>query len=112
MMVSWRLKTKEETAGEDGCRRGQSHESEQRRESSEVLAERLVREELKKTGWREADLAKYRKGAAAKASIAQRFKKETTMTLKWIAQRLKMGSASMVTHCFKGSKRRIVNYWD
>jgi hypothetical protein len=83
---------------------GESHESEQRRESSEVLAERIVREELKKTGWRDADLAK--------ASIAQRLKKETTMTLKWIAQRLKMGSASMVTHCFKGSKRRIVNYWD
>jgi hypothetical protein len=91
---------------------GESHESEQRRESSEVLAERIVREELKKAGWSEADLAKYRKGAAAKASIAQRLKKETTMTLKWIAQRLKMGSASMVTHCFKGSKRRIVNYWD
>ena len=83
---------------------GESHESEQRRESSEVLAERIVREGLKKAGWTEADLAKHRKGVAAKASMARRLRRETTMTLKWIAQRLKMGSASMVTHCLKGSE--------
>ena len=82
---------------------GESHVSEHRRESSKELAERIVREELIELGWSEADLAKHRKGANGKAVIARRLRKETTMTLKWIAQRLKMGSASTVTHCLRTS---------
>jgi hypothetical protein len=48
----------------------------------------VVREELKKLGWGREELGKRRKGDAEKLRIAMRLRKETTMTLSWIAQRL------------------------
>ena len=40
-------------------------------------------------------------GRVSKVKIARRLRNETTMSLKWIAQRLQMGSVSMVAHCLK-----------
>ena len=50
-------------------------------------------------GWRANDLANRSKGDPGKVATARRPRKETTMTLEWIALRLAMGSASMVSHC-------------
>ena len=49
-MVSWSSKLKKKLLTKMAADVSESHESEQRRESSEVLAERSVREELKKAG--------------------------------------------------------------
>jgi REP element-mobilizing transposase RayT len=77
---------------------GASHYGAERRESGEQKAERIVGEELKRRGWQERDLADRRKGDKGKVALARRMRQETTMTLKWIAQRLRMGSWTYVSN--------------
>jgi hypothetical protein len=52
-------------------------------ETEQEKAERIVGDELKRTGWEGMDLLDQPKGAKAKVAMARRFRKETTMTLKW-----------------------------
>jgi len=54
--------------------------------------ERIVGEELKRRRWNKSSLSGRRKSDAEKVKIALRLRRENIMTLKWIAQRLKMGS--------------------
>lgn len=61
-------------------------------------AERILREALKGIKWIEATLAQKRKGDAGKVRIAQGLRRETTMTLEWIAARLRMGTKSHLVH--------------
>jgi putative transposase len=79
-------------------RMGAEHYGEERRETDEARAERLVSEELKKARWNEQTLEQRRKGDPAKIRMAQRLRRETTMTHAWIAQRLKMGTRGHLTH--------------
>ena len=51
---------------------------------------------MKRLGWEEADLGTRRKGGKQKVMLARRLRQEATMSLKWIAQRLQMGSWSYV----------------
>jgi putative transposase len=74
------------------------HYGEDRAESEVEDAERVVKEGLKKLGWKEADLAATRKGDPRKVKLALRLRTETTATIKWIAQRLQMGSWTHVNH--------------
>ncbi len=77
---------------------GPNHDPRQRRESAEEKAERIVQGELRKMGWPEEVLSRRPKGDASKVRIARRLRRETTMTLAWIAQRLAMGTAGHVTN--------------
>src|SRR5579862_5488229 len=79
-------------------RAGGSHYGEELRESAQEKAQRIVAEEMKRLGWSEADLELTRKGDRRKVKIARRLRQETTMTLKWIAERLKMGTWTHVTN--------------
>jgi hypothetical protein len=81
---------------------GEHHGGLERQETA--VAERIVGEELQRVGWSEADLANRGKGDAGKAAIARRLRRENTTTLKWIAQRLRMGSASTVTRAPRQGK--------
>jgi len=83
---------REELKEQMGCRMGAEHYGEERRETDEQKAERIVAEELKRRGWTGSELTLQPKGHKVKVTIAKRLRKETTMTLKWIAQRLQMGS--------------------
>jgi hypothetical protein len=47
---------------------------------------------LKAAGWRESDLVTRCKGDPIKMALALQLRRETTMPLKWICQRLAMGS--------------------
>jgi len=81
------------------ARRGRRGErASERCETDTVLAERLVLEALAKVGWREVDLAIQPKGHKCKVEIAQLLRAETPMTHQWIADRLRMGSASHVSN--------------
>ena len=51
-----------------------------------------MHDELKSLAWSPKDLRTRRKGDADKVRIARRLRAETTMPLKWIAERLQMGS--------------------
>jgi hypothetical protein len=55
-------------------------------------------EEMKRLGWREEDLTYRAKGDRFKVSLAARLRRETTMTVSWIAERLKMGAPGCVNH--------------
>ncbi len=85
---------------------GQHHGGEERRESDEQKAERLVVEEMRKLGWTEQDLEKRRKTEVVKIRLAARLRLETVMTLDWIARRLRMGSPHTVANCLKVDNSR------
>ena len=69
----------------------------ERAETDAVLAERLVLEALEKIHWKELDLVAAPKSHQAKVKIARELKTTTPMSRQWIADRLRMGSASYVT---------------
>ena len=71
---------------------GEHHSSRLKRESAEVKAERIVIKELKHLGWSEADLSQQPKSDPSKLALAARLRRETTLTLPWIAARLHMGT--------------------
>ena len=75
---------------------GASHYGADRQETGEQKAERIVLEELQRRGWKEESLPGLPKGDKSKVALARRLRQETTMSLKWIAQRLYMGSWTYV----------------
>jgi REP element-mobilizing transposase RayT len=87
---------------------GASHYGADRRETGEQKAERIVREELKRRGWKELDLPGLRKGDKGKVALARRLRQETTMSLKWIARRLRMGSWTYVSNLLHEKRRRQI----
>ena len=77
---------------------GPSHYGSDRHESSAQKADRIVKEETERLGWHENELRTRRKGDKDKIAVARRLRQETTMSLKWIAQRLEMGSWTYVSN--------------
>ena len=54
----------------------------------------------------EEDLPERRKGDKGKITAARRLRQETTMSLKWIAQRLHMGSWTYVSNLLHEKPRQ------
>jgi len=79
-------------------RMGENHYGAQRHESSEAKAARIVSEELKRRAWTQEELRPRAKGDVEKVLVAQRLRQETTVSLKWIAQQLEMGSWTHVAN--------------
>ena len=86
-------------------RRGASHYGAELQESAMEKAERLVREGLQELGWTEAELATGTKGDRAKVKLAVKLRTETTMTLKWIAARLQMGTGASLSNLLSAQRR-------
>jgi REP element-mobilizing transposase RayT len=63
-----------------------------KRESAEVKAERIIQEELKGLRWNAGELSRRLKSDPAKLAIAARLRRETTLSLPWIAARLQAGT--------------------
>ncbi len=105
--------------GEEGFRKellsaaserlGPTHYGSERRESDEEKARRILAAELKELGWNWDELAQRRKGDKGKVTMARRLRKETTMSLKWIAENLEMGSWTYVSNLLaqKPSKQSL-----
>jgi REP element-mobilizing transposase RayT len=81
---------------------GRHHSGEEVRETAVQKAERLVKEELRRRGWTEGELARRRKTDPQKVAIARRLRRETVMTVEWVAQRLRMGSRHTAANCLRG----------
>jgi len=64
---------------------GATHYGADRHATREPKAQRITTEEMKRLGSEEGDLRRGRKVA-----VARRLRHETTMSLKWIAQRLQL----------------------
>jgi hypothetical protein len=84
---------------------GEHHYGEERALSEAERAEGIVRESLKRLGWREADLEQRAKGDGEKLKLALRLREETTVTVKWIAQRLRMGTWTHLNHLLYWQRR-------
>ena len=87
-------------------RRGPEHYGEERFESDEAKALGIVEQELKRRRWKQEELKARRKGDKNKVAIAARLRKETTMTLKWIAEHLEMGSWNNVSNLLAATRPR------
>ena len=72
---------------------GEGHAGALRREHGQERAERMIAEELKRLGWTEGDLMNQRKKAPGKLDLAARLRRETTLSLKWIAARVHLGTS-------------------
>jgi hypothetical protein len=63
-----------------------------RQETAAAKAERLLGEELRRRGWQEAGLAARRTSDAGKLEVAGRLRRETTLSLKQIVERLHLAT--------------------
>jgi len=84
---------------------GEQHSGEERALTAVAAAEELVREGLKVLGWKEKDLACRAKGDAEKLKLALQVRAGTTVTVKWIAERLKMGTWTHLNHLLYWHRR-------
>jgi len=100
---------KEELLAQMHAHRG-DHYGPELREADAVHAERLVEAELRRRGWTQAELSRRRKGDSEKVEMAWRLRQETTMTLKWIAQRLNMGAWTHVSNCLVQRRKAEATY--
>ena len=57
--------------------------------------------------WEEADLGRWRKGDVGKVRIARRLRRETTVSKRWIAKQLLMGSVSNATFCLVRGRKQL-----
>jgi putative transposase len=72
-----------------------------------VRAGLIAQEELKALGWGAQDLQGRRKSDPQKVRIAARLRRETTMTLEWIADRLRMGAATQVACLLHRQQKKV-----
>jgi hypothetical protein len=88
---------------------GERHSGDLPRESRNAKAGRIAREDLRRLGWVEADLSRRPKNDPAKLTLAARLRRETTLTIKEIAARVKLGaskSAKARLHAWKKNPAR------
>jgi DNA-directed RNA polymerase specialized sigma24 family protein len=60
--------------------------------------ERSEIEAMKRLGWTKVELARRKKGDAAKVALARRLRSETAVSLRWIAEKLHMGTWTHVSN--------------
>jgi hypothetical protein len=82
-----------------------SHYGPELHDAAEQKANRIVAEALAKLGWTESELRERRKGAPEKILIAERLRRETTVTLAWVADRLFMGTKGHLVHLLYWRRR-------
>jgi hypothetical protein len=70
---------------------GENHPGRTRLETAEAKADRIVAEELARRRWTVADLASRQKSDPTKLALAARLRQETTLSVKQIAERLRLG---------------------
>jgi REP-associated tyrosine transposase len=86
---------------------GEHHSGEMRREIAQAKAELLIEGELKRLKWGQRELEVRRKSDPAKLELAARLRRETTLSIRQIAQRLHMGSwKSLNSKLYLRSKRK------
>jgi REP element-mobilizing transposase RayT len=79
-------------------RRGKWHYGEELGQAAQARAECVVVTALRAAGVIEERLASWRKGHPFKVRLAARLRAETTVTVEWIAQRLRMGTRGHLAH--------------
>lgn len=83
---------RKELLGRVEGRLGDHHTGEWCGESAEARPKRIVADELERLGWTAADLRRRRRKDPDKLRIAARLRRETTLTVAWIAARRDLGT--------------------
>ncbi|HEY2951809.1 MAG TPA: hypothetical protein VGK40_04450 [Verrucomicrobiae bacterium] len=96
---------REELLEQAAAKRGKQHYGEAAREVAEHEAERLIREMLAEAKVSPAALGTRRKADGLKVRVASRLRRETTMTWKWIADRLEMGQWKSAANSVRLARR-------
>ena len=105
-MVPGRSGIQSTVAGTDGRSDEPRSWGEEKWETAEQKAGRIVAENLRKRHWTEAELEQRSKTDATKVEIALRLRRETMMTLEWIAEGLRMGCPYTVANCLKAARNQ------
>ncbi len=85
---------------------GEHHRAVERAETEEEKAQRIIRAGLAELGWPEGVLAHKRKSDANKVALARRLRAETAVSLKWMADRLQMGTWTHVSNLLRRNSVR------
>ena len=86
---------------------GPHHSGKLRQATALAKAERIIAEELKHAHWKERQLQAEAKGHSVKLALALRLRKETTLIIRQIADRLHMGSwKSLNNKLYLAGKKR------
>jgi putative transposase len=85
---------------------GPHHAGIEKQESAQAKAERILGEELARLHLRTQDLERARKADRRKLKIALRLRQETTMTWKWIANQLSMGTGGSAANAVRASMQK------
>jgi putative transposase len=75
--------------------------------SAEQQAEKLIQQRLLELGWADAELARRPKTDVSKVWIARSLRKETTMTVQWIASRLQMGTRNTLRNALLDASAEV-----
>ena len=67
-----------------------------RRQENQARANAIIAAEMKRLRWQETDLRRRAKSDPGKLALAARLRRETTLTIQEIADRLQMGSRKSV----------------
>jgi hypothetical protein len=85
---------------------GENHCGKPHRETAEQKANRIICEELSRLGWKESDLTVRGRSDPGKVAVAARLRRKTTLPIKWIAARVRIGTAkgakSVLFHLARG----------
>jgi putative transposase len=76
---------------------GEHHTTEIARQNAQFRADRIILEHLARLGWNPAQLQSRPKGDPAKLALAASLRRETTLTIKQIAERLSLGTPKSAT---------------
>jgi len=77
------------------------HHARERNQADEQKAEAIIRTRLKELRWRKTELVARPKSDPQKVALARDLRSQTTMSLKWIARRLEMGSWTHVSNLLR-----------
>jgi len=80
---------------------GEHHRGEERREFAEKEATKIIARRLGQLGWSKGELKRRPKSDRHKVRLAEELRTHTTVTLKWIARELEMGSWSHVSNLLR-----------
>lgn len=80
-----------------GDTKREHHTLEIARENAQSRADRIIQEHLARLGWSAADLERRPKGDPEKLALAACLRRETTLTVKQIAERLSLGTTKSAT---------------
>ena len=79
----------------------EQHHARERRQTDEQIADRMIEARLKRLRWTNKELKARPKSALQKVRLAKELRGQTTVSLKWIADRLEMGSWTHVSNLLR-----------